>query len=161
MYDNEVETLDTFPEEWKQEFEGLLYLGHLEKTVSSIPFHTFVVRTLTVNDKLSVSLLTKEFQDTIGYGRAYRAAVVAAGLQSVDGRSLVPGNKGVNVLRQKYDYVINGWYDAVVDTLFAEIDALEGQVIEVLRQIGMISDNSPVAIFEDDEKSNDTPKDGK
>lgn len=157
----ETEQLEKFPDEWKQEFEGLLYLGHLEKEVTQIPFHHFVVRTLTVNEKLAVSLLTKDYVDTIGYGRAYRAAVVAAGLQSVDGRSLIPGAKGLDVLKQKYDYVTNGWYDGVIDVLFAEIDLLEGKVIRVLEEIGMLRVDRPVPIFEDEEESPDTPKDGK
>ena len=80
---------EVFPEEWKQPFEGLLYLGYLHKEIKKIPFHTFVVRTLTVNEKLEITLVTKDYQDTVGYGRAYRAAVVAAGLESVDGRELI------------------------------------------------------------------------
>ena len=157
----EEQLLKSFPEEWKTEFEGLLYLGHLEKEVTSIPFHTFVVRTLTVNEKLAISLLTKEFQDTLGYGRSYRAAVVAAGLQSVDGRPLVPGSKGINILRQKYDYVTNGWYDPVIDTLFEEINALEGRVLGVLEEIGMYKADVATPIFEDEKETSDTPKDGK
>ena len=105
--------------------------------------------------------MTKDYVDTIGYGRAYRAAVVAAGLQSVDGRSLIPGAKGLDVLKQKYDYVTNGWYDGVVDVLFAEIDVLEGKVIRVLEEIGMLQSEKPIPIFEDEEESTDTPKDGK
>jgi len=163
---NELETeefqeLETFPDEWKQEFEGLLYLGYLEKEVTSIPFHTFVVRTLTVSEKLAVSLLTKEYVDTVGFGRAYRAAVVAAGLQSVDGRDMIESSKSNNVLRQKYDYVTNGWYDAVIDTLYGAIDELEGSVIRVLAEIGMISLDKIEPIFKDEEESPDTPKDGK
>jgi len=154
-------TLETFPDQWKREFEGLLYLGHLEKEVTSIPFHRFVVRTLTVNEKLAVSLITKEYQDSIGYGRAYRAAVVAAGLESVDGRSLIDGAKGVNVIRQKFDYVTNGWYDAVIDILFSEIDQLEGRVLKVLEEVGIFNSSKIEPIFKDEEGNSDTPKDGK
>ena len=155
------ENLTTFPDEWKRQFEGLLYLGHLEKKVTSIPFHEFVVKTLTVSEKLEVSLLTKDYVDTIGYGRAYRAAVVAAGLQTVDGRSLIPSSKGLNTLRQKYDYVINGWYDAVIDVLFGEIDELEGQVLMVLQELGILNAHLANPIFEDEQEDTDTPKDGK
>ena len=151
----------TFPDEWKRQFEGLLYLGHLEKKVTSIPFHEFTVRTLTVSDKLEISLLTKDYVDTSGYGRAYRAAVVAAGLQTVDGRSLVSSSKGINVLRQKYEYVVNGWYDPVIDLLFKEIDELEGQVLMVLKELGIINVDTITPIFEDEEKNGDDPKDGK
>ena len=156
-----IEAQETFPEKWKKEFEGLLYLGHLEKEVTQIPFHKFVVRTLTVNEKLEVSLLTKEYVDTIGYGRAYRAAVVAAGLQSVDGRQLLPTTTSNNILRQKYDYVVNGWYDAVIDILFAAIDELEGRVLTVLQELGIYNTTKLTPIFEDEVKDEDTPKDGK
>jgi len=153
---------EVFPEEWKQPFEGLLYLGYLHKEIKKIPFHTFVVRTLTVNEKLEITLVTKDYQDTVGYGRAYRAAVVAAGLESVDGRELIPAVKGTNTFRQKFEYVINSWYDGVIDVLFAEIDALEGQVFKVLQEIGILpKDNSITPIFKDEQASGDTPKDGK
>jgi hypothetical protein len=154
---------ETFPEQWKEEFEGLLYLGYLRKQVKSIPFHTFVVRTLTINDKLEVSLVTKEFQDTLGYGRAYRAAIVAAGLESVDGRELVPASRGTNTFRQKFDYVINNWYDPVIDLLYREIDELEGTVLVVLHQLNIINlDTAASSVFKDEqETSSDNPKDGK
>lgn len=153
---------ETFPEQWKTEFEGLLYLGYLRKEVTSIPFHRFVVKTLTVNDKLEISLATKDFQDTLGYGRAYRAAVVAAGLESVDGRELIPANKGSNTFRQKFDYVVNSWYDPVIDLLYREIDQIEGTVLKVLQELGIIRlDSDVVPIFKDEKKTGDDPKDGK
>lgn len=153
---------EVFPEEWKEPFEGLLYLGYLHKEVKKIPFHTFVVRTLTVNEKLEITLATKDYQDTVGYGRAYRAAVVAAGLESVDGRELIPSVKGTNTFRQKFEYVINSWYDNVIDILFAEIDELEGQVFKVLQEIGIFPKDSIITpIFKDEEESGDTPKGGK
>jgi len=153
---------EVFPEEWKEPFEGLLYLGYLHKEVKKIPFHTFVVRTLTVNEKLEITLATKDYQDTVGYGRAYRAAVVAAGLESVDGRELIPSVKGTNTFRQKFEYVINSWYDGVIDVLFAEIDELEGQVFKVLQEIGILPKDSTVTpIFKDEEEISDTPKGGK
>ena len=93
--------VDTFPEEWKDEFEGLLYVGYLQREVTQIPFHKFVVRTLNVNEKLEVSLITKPYLESIGYSRAYKAAIVAAGLMSVDGKQLVPSSKNINVVRQK------------------------------------------------------------
>jgi len=153
---------EVFPEEWKEPFEGLLYLGYLHKEIKKIPFHTFVVRTLTVNEKLEITLATKDYQDTVGYGRAYRAAVVAAGLESVDGRELIPSVKGTNTFRQKFEYVINSWYDGVIDVLFAEIDELEGQVFKVLQEIGILPKDSTVTpIFKDEEETSDTPKGGK
>ena len=164
MNDTTIDPLgaETFPEQWKAEFEGLLYLGYLRKEVTSIPFHRFVVRTLTVNDKLQINLITKDYQDTLGYGRAYRAAVVAAGLESVDGRELIASSKSTNVFHQKFDYIVNNWHDPVVDLLYREIDELEGKVLVVLQELNIINLNTnDTQIFKDQEKSSDDPKDGK
>lgn len=161
LQDNTVQALDTFPEEWRAPFEGLLYLGYLAKEVKSIPFHYFVVRTLTVAEKLEVSLITKEYVDSIGYGRAYRAAIVAAGLLQVDGRELLPTTVGTNVLRQKFDYVVNSWYDSVIDILYKEIDTLEGQVLRVLQELGILkTEDDIIPIFKDEDQEGDSPKDG-
>jgi len=153
--------IDSFPNEWKDEFEGLLFLGKLENEVTRIPYHKFVVRTLTINEKLEVSLLAKPFIETIGYGRAYKASIVAAGLVSVDGRDMVPLSKGLNVIRQKYEYIVNNWYDTVIDILYEEIDKLENRVIFVLQELGIIEPLLPQGIFEQTEEEKDTPKDGK
>jgi hypothetical protein len=152
--------INTFPDEWKDEFEGLLFVGYLQKEVSRIPFHKFVVRTLTINEKLEISLLSKPYLDSVGYSRAYKAAVVAAGLVSVDGRDLIPSNKNINVIRQKYEYVINNWYDTVIDILYEEIDSLENRVVIVLQELGIIEQVVPFDIFEGSDKETDIPKDG-
>lgn len=157
----ESKGIDSFPEEWKDEFEGLLFLGKLEKEVDRIPYHKFVVRTLTVNEKLEVSLLAKPFIETIGYGRAYKASVVAAGLVSVDGRDMIPLSKGINVIRQKYEYIVNNWYDTVIDILYEEIDMLETKVIMLLQELNIIEPLVPQSVFEQTEEENDTPKGGK
>jgi hypothetical protein len=128
----------TFDDRWKQDFEGLLYLGKLEKEITSIPLHKFVVRTLTVNEQLEVLLITQPYADGIGYARAYKAAVVAAGLVSIDGKELIPTDKNSNVLRQKWDYVTIGWYEPVIDVLYEEIDQLHARMIEACQEIGVL-----------------------
>jgi len=157
----EVNDIDSFPDEWKDEFEGLLYVGYLQREITKIPFHKFVIKTLTVNEKLEISLITKPYIESVGYARAYKAAVVAAGLVSVDGKSLIPSNKNINIVRQKYEYVINNWYDATIDLLYDEIDALENRVVMVLQELGIIDPIVPFNVFEQTEEEKDTPKDGK
>jgi hypothetical protein len=152
--------VETFPNEWKDEFEGLLFVGYLQREITRIPFHKFVVKTLTINDKLEISLLTKPYLESVGYGRAYKAAVVAAGLVSVDGKELVSSNKNINVIKQKYDYVVNNWYDTTVELLYNEIEALENRVIIVLQELGIISPVMPMSIFKDEDEEIDIPKDG-
>jgi len=158
--DGENDNVDTFPDEWKEEFEGLLYLGYLQREVTKIPFHKFVVRTLTTNEKIEVSLLTKPYVETVGFSRAWKAATVAAGLVSVDGRDLIPVGKNNNILRQKYDYVIENWYDITIEILYQEIDSLENQSIAVLQHLGILEPIVPEDIFVQDSQETDTPKDG-
>lgn len=155
----ETEDISTFPEAWKDEFEGLLFLGYLQSEVTQIPFHKFVVKTLTINEKIEVSLLTKSYVDTIGFNRAWKAATVAAGLVSVDGRPLISSNKSINSLQQKFDYVTQNWYDIVVELLYEQIQQLEDKVIVVLGELGIIPKIVPDSVFEGDDE-NDTPKDG-
>lgn len=155
--DNNIET---FPDAWKEEFEGLLFLGYLQKEVTQIPFHKFIVRTLTVNEKIEISLLTKPYVETVGFNRAWKAATVAAGLVSVDGKELISASKSKNILLQKYEYVINNWYDIVIELLYNEIDMLESKSIIVLQELGIIEPVIPEDIFKGIAKENDTPKDG-
>ena len=111
---------------------------------------------------MEVSLITKDYVDTIGYGRAYRAAIVAAGLQYVDGRELLPSSSNISILRQKFDYVTTSWYDSVVDILYREIDELEGRVLRVLQELGILKVESEIVpIFADEKEEGDSPKDGK
>ncbi len=146
----------TFDDKWKKDFEGLLYLGKLEKEVTSIPLHKFIVRTLTVNEQLEVLLITQPYADGIGYARAYKAAVVAAGLVSIDGKELVPSDKNSNILRQKWDYVTNGWYEPVIDILYEEIDQLHARMIEVCQEIGVLpNEDDVVQIFVENGGSED------
>ena len=152
---------DSFPEEWKEEFEGLLFLGYLQSEVTRIPFHKFSVRTLNVSEKIEVSLLTKPYRETVGFNRAWKAAVVAAGLISVDGRELVPSSKSTNTLQQKYDYVVSNWYDIVIEILYNEIDMLENKVVIVLQELGIIDPFIPDDVFEQPEVVDSPKEDGK
>lgn len=148
---SEVEETDdvfsSFDVKWQRAFEGLTYLGHLESEVT-IPYHSFVVRTLTTGEKIKVTELIQHLENSIGYARAYRAAVVAAGLVLVDGQPLLVGSRKVDAISQKYQYLIDNWYDFVIDTLYDKINELEGNVISVLKELGVYQDKKNVAIVE-------------
>jgi len=160
-FPEQSQTSESFPDEWKDEFEGLLYLGYLQQEVNEIPFHKFVVKTLTINEKLEVSLITKPYLESIGYNRAYKAAIVAAGLVSVDGRELIPSNKRINIVKEKFNYIIDSWYDVVIDLLYVAIEELEMKVILVLQELDILKKPETGAIFVDETvEGNDNPKDG-
>lgn len=144
---DEEGTFSSFDSKWQRAFEGLTYLGHLEKEVK-IPYHSFVVRTLTTGEKIKVTELIHHLENSIGYARAYRAAVVAAALVLVDGQPLLVGSRKVDAISQKYQYLIDNWYDFVIDTLYESVNELEGNVIGVLKELGVYDDKRTVAQVE-------------
>lgn len=125
-----------FDPKWREAFEGLLFLGHLEDTVE-IPGHSFVVRTLRTGEKLEALQVCRPYEGSISYARAYRAAMAAAGLVLVDGSPVVVASRTVGAVRQKYDYLVNNWYDPVIEVLYERIDALEGQVVRIMEEMGV------------------------
>jgi hypothetical protein len=132
--------LSQFPERWQADYIGLIYLGYLEEEVQ-IPHHKFLIRTLTVGEKIQVSRIVKDVQDTLGFNRAYKAAVVAAGLLSVDGMPIVTPEKNKPLVRDKYEYVICEWHDMIVDLLYRAIDKLELRAIQVGYELGLVAVN--------------------
>lgn len=144
---------DTFDPRWRNPFEGLTYLGYLEADVE-IPYHSFKVRTLTTGEKIKVVQMIRELEDSIGYPRAYRAAVVAAGLTLVDGKPLLVGQKNLDVISQRYRYVTDNWYDYVIDILYDKINELEGQVLEVLKELGVYKNRREVVQVAEAEVAN-------
>lgn len=133
-----------FDPKWREPFEGLLYLGHLEETVE-IAGHTFVVRTLKTGEKLEALQLCKPYEDSVSFARAYRAAIAAAGLVSVDGLPVLVPQKQVSAVRQKFDYITSNWYDHIIERLYEEIDRLEGKVVKILEELGVVPSREYVA----------------
>lgn len=76
---------DIFPSKSKDDVEGLLYLGQLTETIEVFG-HKFTISTLTTGQELSVSLLVKKWEGTIGVSKAFMTATVAASISSVNDR---------------------------------------------------------------------------
>jgi hypothetical protein len=77
-------SLDEFPEEVREDVEGLAWLGYLEDSFDLFG-HSFVVRTLKGDEELLAGLLTKDYESTMTQGKAFAWANVALSLVSVDG----------------------------------------------------------------------------
>jgi len=82
--ENEVPPFD---ERYKEDFEGLMFLGALTASFSYIG-HKFIIRTLTSFEYLAAARVTKSFEDTIGANRAQATVVAALCIVSVDGKQL-------------------------------------------------------------------------
>lgn len=134
--DDEMDTIPTLDPKWRNAFQGLSYIGYLEDSVQ-IPYHEFKVRTLKTGEKIEVTSLVQILEQSVGYHRAYRAAVAAAGLMLVDGKPLLVGSKREGVIEQRYRYIIDNWHDYVIDLLYDKINSLEGQVLEIMKELGI------------------------
>lgn len=139
IMDHDVTVSESFPQEWKNDFEGLLYLGYLEAEVT-IPHHTFIVHTLLPGAKIELASMLVDMQTSIGYGLAYKCAVVSAALDSVDDRPIIVSSKRESSIRQKYQYVINAWYEPVIDLLYTKVEELEVRQDKLMRELGIIPD---------------------
>jgi len=137
----------SFDPKYRAAFNGLAYLGHLEAEVN-IPYHNFVVRTLTTGEKIKITEMLGHLEPYQGYGRAHRAAVAAAGLLLVDGQPLLVGSRKIDALSQKYQYIIDNWHDYVIESIYLKINELEGQVLEILKELGVYDDKRQVAVVE-------------
>ena len=108
-----------------QDVRGLLNLGKLTERVE-IFGHYFVLKTLTVGEELAIAQLVNEYAGTIGQGKAFQTAVIAAALVSVDGRELVAA-LGPDVqasLSDKFDYITTNWYMSTVDAIWEAYQSL-------------------------------------
>lgn len=120
-----------FPPEAVEAFEGLAYLGSIEREYA-FAGHTFVVRTLTEGEIIRAKQLAAAYTDTASRSEASILYIVAASLVKVDGRDF-PGP-----LSPDYDaiyergQVVRRWYPAVVAYLYERYIELEGTASDTL-----------------------------
>lgn len=121
---NAVEA-DTFPPQIQVDVDGLMWLGYLTDSFELFG-HSFTIRTLTRGERLAISQLTKEYEDTLGMADAYQTAVVAASLIVIDGRPLIDlemNTSTMSRIRQNFE-IIQKWYDPVIEALYERVGQL-------------------------------------
>ena len=124
---NAVEA-DEFPAASDEAISGLLWLGYLSEDFELFG-HRFVIRTLTRGDRLAASLLTKEWEETLGLADAYQTATVAASLMAVDGQPIAELSPSANrqaTIRATFTRV-QEWYEPVIESLFERVTLLNGK----------------------------------
>lgn len=103
---------------------SLLYLGFLSDTVD-IHGNKISLRTLKIGEELEVELLTHKYRPTVEAERAYATALVAAAIQSVNGRPLVEGlGPKSETLESRFQYILDNWYWETVRELYLGYSAL-------------------------------------
>lgn len=135
-----------FDERYKDDFEGLAFLGALEARFSYIG-HKFVIRTLTVDELLAAGRIIGEYQDTPAGTRAYATVMVALSVVSVDGKGLPSpigeGDDAYSWARERFDYVKARWFPFTVDFVYERYLLLEGRTQQVLMEMTEQAKKSP------------------
>ena len=133
-----VDPLSTlvFDQKHQDDFEGLLYLGELRYEFVWAN-HTFLIRTLKVDELLKVAALTKDYAGTYGADRAYVTALVAAAIQEVDGEQVyTPVSRDEDLVAKKYDYIRKNWYSQTIDAIYSNLQRLEARAQKLLDAMG-------------------------
>jgi hypothetical protein len=137
----EDEELPEFDPRCREDFVGLNYLGALTKTFSRYG-HDFLIRTLTVDEVIEVGILHKPYVGTLGEIKAYQAAITAACIVTVDGKTPplpITDESTDTILRNRFHYVRNHWFPPVLDAVYEEYLLLEEVVDRVLESMGKAS----------------------
>lgn len=111
-----------FPEDVRDDVDGLMWLGHLEHSFDWCG-HRFTIRTLKGDEELLAGLVTKDYQEIIGQDKAYTWATVALALVSVDDEEdFCPpiGRDKKAHARARFQYVTSNWYWRTAVEIFTE-----------------------------------------
>jgi hypothetical protein len=130
--------LPEFDPRVRQDFEGLLFLGRLTHTFTWAG-HEFIIRTLTTGETLEVGLLAKPYQGSMAAMKAYQAALVAACVDSVDGRPMpvpITDDARDTSTANRFRYVLRSWFPPVLDAVYEQYLLLEERVTQVLDAMG-------------------------
>lgn len=134
------EPLPEFDPRYREDFDGLLYLGCLSNEFEWLG-HKFLIRTLSVDETLEIGLITEPYEGTMSAPKAYQAAVVAACTVKVDGRPLpipLTDDPADSVLRNRME-AVKRWFPPTLDRIYEEYILLEDRVAKVLDAMGKVS----------------------
>lgn len=134
----EEEPLPEFDPKYRQDFEGLLYLGRLDETFR-LWGHTFVIRTLTTEQLAEIGLIVRPHSGSNAENAVYQAAVVAAAVVTVDGKALpqtITIDTSEELANVKFPYVLKNWMPAVREEVYNRCMRLELTTRKVLQAMG-------------------------
>lgn len=137
----EDEELPEFDPRHRQDFEGLMYIGKLTSTFEWLG-HKFVIRTLSTDEILEVGIIHREYAGSLADVKAYQAAVVAACVESVDGKPLplpLSSDPSDTSLINKFRFVNRSWFPPTLDVVYERYLLLEARVSQVIEAMGKAS----------------------
>jgi hypothetical protein len=96
------------------------------------------LRTLTIEEELAVSEITKQYMGSDGYPRAYRTAVVAAAIRTIDGKLLfnpISVQEFDEIIKKKFEILL-GYYPLAVDQIYKNYRDMELELIAFVDKLG-------------------------
>ena len=146
------EGLDAFPQEVREDVEGLAWLGYLEDSFEAFG-HRFTIRTLKGDEELYAGVITKEYQDTLSQAKAWAWANVAMALVAVDHDSdfcpPISSDPLANA-RARFTWITTKWHWILGNFLFQRLLFLNGRTLNAASAVQDLSQRSP-------EKSTSSP----
>ena len=130
-----------FEPEHETSFHELVHVGYLTHEFEWLN-HTFVMRSLTIDEELAIGQIVKHYEGTITQTKALVAAVVAASLVSVDGEAPFGGeilNDNILNLRERYKRLTEKWHWPIVEKLNDEYLILQDKVLESVKELENLS----------------------
>lgn len=126
--------------EEEDEVIDLMHAGRKEKFIE-IFNRNIHLRTLTIAEELKVSEITKPYIGSDGWGRAYRTAVVAAAIRTIDGKLLfnpMSENEFDQIIVKKYEILLD-YYPLAVDQVYAQYRDMELELLAFVEKLGKSS----------------------
>lgn len=135
----EPEPLPEFDPRFRDDLDGLLYIGYLTDEFRWLG-HAFIIKTLDTDALLEVALIHRDYSDTIADMKAYQAALVAACVVKVDGRPLrVPlSSDPTDTALVNRFAVVRKWFPPTIDMLYERYLLLEDRVAKVIEAMGKV-----------------------
>lgn len=128
-----------FDERYREDFTGLCFAGKVTDEFVYLS-HRFRIRSLTVEELITIGLLHAKYQNTLADVKAYQALVVAACIETVDGRQLpIPIGPTEDLIEARFQYVQKSWYPFTIDEIYSKYVVLEARVQETVAAMGKAS----------------------
>lgn len=142
---SQVEGMEGIGADRRRDIESLETLGCVTDEFHDWG-HTFVMRTLTGEEELAVSVVTKLYVETLGQAKAWAWGNVAMSLQAVDGDSdFCPpiGPDPLEFAQARFKYCTSKWYFPLAERLFEHFYDLQVRAGEALEEMRNFTPASP------------------
>lgn len=127
---------DFLSKESLDKFIQIVHIGHLNK-VFDWNGHQFEIRTLRIDEELSIGQLVREYKETITEEKAVAVAIAAASLVSINGKPFMPSfdeESSLQNIRDRFNYIRKKWHWPIIEVINAEYLQLINEMYETIRE---------------------------